>query len=146
MTSDHPSQQIGNSYHFLHLTPEELAHLPPDELLQACLEYRHLLQTLMGVLSTPNVSLTERVIACDLLYSQALHLAKDQPADASEQVVYDIKQVSDRLGLRPSAIRAAYEQLAKRGAIHIDARSLPGKRQQQLSLPLDAQHADKRRE
>jgi len=29
-------QQATHTNHFLHLTPEELAHLPPEELLQAC--------------------------------------------------------------------------------------------------------------
>ncbi len=132
------------SYHFLHLTEEELQHLPSDELLQACLKYRSLLLTIVGVLSTPERALTERVVACDLLYTQALHLAKAQGPDAAGPVVSDIKQVSERLGLRPGAIRAAYEQLAKRGAIHTDARSLPRKRQQQLSLPLDPDTAKQR--
>ena len=48
-TSDNPK----SSYHYLHLTPEELAHVPPAELLQACLESRSLLQIITGILLTP---------------------------------------------------------------------------------------------
>jgi hypothetical protein len=135
-----------SSYRYLHLTPEELAQLPPEEPLEACLEFRSFMQTVMGILSTPDASLTERVVASDLLYTQALRLAKEQTPAHSEQVVSDIKEVSDRLGLRPSAVRTAYEQLAKRGALRIDDRSLP-QQQHQLSLPLDSgTSADKRRQ
>jgi DNA-binding transcriptional regulator YhcF (GntR family) len=63
-------------------------------------------------------------------------MAKDQSIDHPEEVVADIKEVSDRLGLRPNAVRTAYEELAKRGAVRIDDRSLP-KPRHQLSLPLD---------
>jgi hypothetical protein len=124
------------SYHYLHFTPEEIAHVPPDELLQASLESRGLLQIIMGILSTPDASPTERVVACDLVYTQALRMSKDQSTDHPEEVVADIKEVSDRLGLRPNAVRTAYETLAKRGAVRIDDRILPRPRHQ-LSLPLD---------
>ena len=95
--------------------------------------------------STPDASPTERVVACDLVYTQAIRMANEQSTDRPEEAVADIKEVSDRLGLRPSAVRTAYEALAKRGAVRIDDRSLP-KPRHQLSLPLDAgTSADKRR-
>ena len=125
-----------SSYRYLHLTPEELAHLSPAELLQACLESRSLLQIIIGILSTPDASPTERIVACDLVYTQAMRMANEPTSDQSEEVVADIKAVSDRLGLRPSAVRTAYEALAERGAVRIDERILP-KPRHQLSLPLD---------
>jgi len=57
-------------HHYLHLTPEELAALPPDELLQACLEYRSLLLAMMGILYTPEIGFTMRTVALDLMYLQ----------------------------------------------------------------------------
>jgi len=125
-----------SSYRYLHLTPDELAHLSPAELLQACLESRSLLQIIMGILSTSDASPTERIVACDLVYAQAMRMANESSSDQSEEVVADIKAVSERLGLRPSAVRAAYEALAERGAVRIDERILP-KPRHQLSLPLD---------
>ena len=125
-----------SSYHYLHLTPEEFAHVPPAELLQACLESRGLLQIIVGILSAPNSSPTERIVACDLVYAQAMRMANEPTSDQSREVVADIKTVSDRLGLRPSAVRTAYEALAERGAVRIDERILP-KPRHQLSLPLD---------
>jgi len=98
----------------------------------------------MGILSTPDANPTERVVACDLVYTQALRMAKEQSTDHPQEVVADIKAVSERLGLRPNAVRTAYEALAKRGAVRIDDRSLP-KPRHQLSLPLDpGTGADKR--
>ena len=67
---------------------------------------------------------------------------QEQVPDEAQQVVYNIKQVSDRLGLRPHVIRKAYEQLEERGALHIDAKSFPTKRKQQLPLPLDTETTD----
>jgi hypothetical protein len=125
-----------SSYHYLHLTPEELAHVPPAELLQACLESRSLLQIIIGILSAPDASSTERIVACDLVYTQAMRMANEPISDQSEEVIADIKAVSDRLGLRPSAVRTAYEALAEREAVRIDQRILP-KPRHQLSLPLD---------
>lgn len=136
MAKDDTSYNARSSYRYLHCTPEELAHLSPAELLQACLESRSLLQIIMGILSTPDASPTERVVACDLVYTQAMRMANEPSSHHPEEVVADIKHVSDRLGLRPSAVRTAYEELAKRGAVRIDDRSLP-KLQHQLSLPLD---------
>lgn len=126
-----------NSYRYLHLTPDELAHLSPAELLQACMESRSLLQIIIGILSAPDANPTERVVACDLVYAQAMHMAKEPSPKQSEEVVADIKAVSDRLGLRPGAVRTAYEALAERGAVRIDEKILP-KPRHQLSLPLDS--------
>ena len=130
------SDNKNSSYRYLHLSPEELAHLSSAELLEACLESRSLIQIMMGILSTPDASPTERVVACDLVYNQAMHMVNEQSTDDPEEVVADIKAVSDRLGLRPSAVRTAYEALAERGAVRIDERILP-KPRHQLSLPLD---------
>jgi hypothetical protein len=125
-----------SSYRYLHLTPEELAHVPPDELLRACQESRSLLQIITGILFSPDASPTERIVACDLVSTQAMRMANEPTSNQSEEVVADIKAVSDRLGLRPSAVRTAYEALAERGAVCIDERILP-KPRHQLSLPLD---------
>jgi CRP-like cAMP-binding protein len=137
MQKHNDAQQANTSYHFLHLTPEELAHLPPEELMQACLEFRRLLLTLVGILATRESSLTVRAVAIDLLYSQAQQLAQGQLVDQAEPAVYDVKQVSARLGVRPAEVRKAYEELAERGGVHILDRWFPKKREQQLSLPLD---------
>ncbi len=131
-TSYNPQQ----TYRYLQLSPEELAQLSPAELQQACLESRSLLQIVMGILLSPDANPTERIVACDLIYTQAMRLANQPPSDESEDVVADVKTVSQRLGLRPSAVRAAYEALAERGAVRIDERVLPRSRHQ-LSLPLD---------
>jgi hypothetical protein len=127
---------IQSSYHYLHLMPDELAHIPPAQLLQACLESRSLLQIIMGILLSPDANPTERIVACDLIYTQAMRMANEPSSDQSEDLVADVKAVSERLGLRPSAVRAAYEALAERGAVRIDERVLP-KPRHQLSLPLD---------
>jgi hypothetical protein len=136
MAKHDTSDNTKSSYRYLHLTPDELANLSPAELLQACLESRSLLQIIVGILSTPDASPTERVVACDLVYTQAMHMANEPSSDQPEEVVADIKTISDRLGLRPSAVRTAYEALAERGAVRIDERILP-KPRHQLSLPLD---------
>jgi hypothetical protein len=54
-------------YRSLHLSPEELIQLPPDELLEACLQMRRLLDLIMGVLSTPDSTLIMRAVTLDLL-------------------------------------------------------------------------------
>lgn len=130
------SDNTQRSYRYLHHTPEELSHLPPAELLQACLESRSLLQIITGILLNPDASPTERIVACDLVYTQAMRMANEPTSGQSEEVVADIKTISDRLGLRPSAVRAAYEALAERGAVRIDE-WIPPKPRHQLSLPLE---------
>ena len=142
MAPDEAAHSTSSSYHFVHLAPEQIERLPPDELLQACLEYRNLLLAIMGVLYTPDADLTLRVVAIDLLYTQAQRISQEQVPDEAQHVVYNIRQVSDRLGLRPHVIRKAYEQLEERGALHIDAKSFPTKRKQQLPLPLDTETMD----
>jgi hypothetical protein len=136
MAKHDTSDNAQSSYHYLHLSPEELAHLPPDQLLQACLESRSLFQIVMGILLSPEANPTERIVACDLIYTQAIRMANEPTSDESEDVVADMKTVSERLGLRSSAVRAAYEALAERGAVRIDEKILPRQRHQ-LSLPLD---------
>lgn len=136
MSKQNTSDNAQRTYRYLHLAPEELAHVPPAELLQACLESRSLLQIITGILLSPDANPTERIVACDLVYAQAMRMAKVPTSDQPEEVVADVKAVSERLGLRPSAVRAAYEALAERGAVRIDERILP-KPRHQLSLPLD---------
>jgi hypothetical protein len=80
------------------------------------------------------------------VYSQAQRISRGQVPDEPALVVYDIKQVSSRLGLPPAEMRRAYEELQQMGGVHILNRQFPWKREQQLLLPLDAEHADKRRE
>jgi hypothetical protein len=143
MAPNEVAQSPSGPYHFVHLAPEEIEHLPPDELLQACLEFRNLLLAIMGILYTPDTDPTVRAVAIDLLYTQAQRISQEQVPDEAQHVVYNIKQVSDRLGLRPHVIRKAYEQLEERGALHIDAKSFPTKRKQQLPLPLDTETTDK---
>jgi hypothetical protein len=136
MAKHNTSDNAQRSYHYLHLTPDELAHLSPAQLLQASLESRRLLQIILGILLSPDASPTERIVACDLVYTQAMRMANEQTSDQSEDVVADVKTVSERLGLRPSAVRAAYEALAERGAVRIDEKILPRTRHQP-PLPLD---------
>jgi hypothetical protein len=131
------------AFHALHLTPEELARLSPDELLQACLEYHRLLQTIMGILATPDASLTMRVVAIDLLSAQTLQISQGKTPEEATQVV-SIKQVSERLGLHPHEVRTAYEQIEALGGLHIiDKRFLP-RRPQQKRLPFDPPPTDQR--
>jgi len=136
MAKDDTSYNARSSYHYLQFTPDEIVRLSSAELLQACLESRGLLQIIIGILLAPDASPTERIVACDLVYTQAMRMANESTSDQPKEVIADIKAVSDRLGLRPSAVRAAYEALAERGAVRIDERILP-KPRHQLSLPLD---------
>ena len=129
------------AFHSLHLTPEELAQLSPDERLQACLEYHRLLQTIMGILTTPDASLTMRVVAIDLLYAQALQIAQGKTSDEATQVVA-IKQVSERLCVRPQEVRTAYEQIEALGGLQILDKRFPPRRPKQEHLPLDTPPTD----
>jgi hypothetical protein len=129
------------AFHALHLTPEDLARLSPDELLQACLEYHQLLQTIMGILTTPDASLTMRMVAIDLLFTKALKISQGKMPDKATQVVA-IKKVSDRLGLRPQEVRTAYEQIEALGGLQIIDKRFPPRRPQQKHLPLDTPPTD----
>ena len=125
------------NYRYLHLSPEELTQLPPDELLQATLEMRRLLSIVMGVLYTPDSTLILRAVTIDLLYTEAERLSRRQGAGDDVPVTYNIKTVSERLGIRPTSVREAYEQLGALGGVHIVARQFPPGRERQISLPLD---------
>lgn len=126
-----------HTYRYLHLSSEELAQLPPDELLQACLEMRRLLSIIMGVLYTPDSTLIMRAVTIDLLYAEAERLSRQQGAGEDSPVTYNIKTVSERLGIRPASVRQAYEQLDALGGVHIVARHFPRRRERHISLPLD---------
>ena len=126
-----------STYRYLHLSSEELAQLPPDELLQACLELRQLLDIIMGVLYTPDSTLIMRTVTIDLLYAEAERLSRQQGAGEDAPITYNIKNVSERLGIRPASVRQVYEQLDAQGGVHILARQFPRRREQQISLPLD---------
>jgi hypothetical protein len=130
-------------YRYLHLSSEELAQLSQDELLQACLEMRQLLDIIMGVLYTPDSTLIMRAVIIDLLYAEAERLSRQQGAGEDWPVTYNMKTVSERLGIQPASVRQAYEQLDALGGVHILARQFPRRREQQRSLPLDHTGTDK---
>ena len=71
MTTDEAQEGITPSYEHIHLTPDELAQLSPDELLQACLDYRSLVQVIVGILTAAQETLTLRIVAAALVYQQA---------------------------------------------------------------------------
>jgi hypothetical protein len=136
MGHDERQPDADTSYRFLHSTAEELAQLLPEELLHAALEERTLLQIIMGILNASDKDPVLRLVAADLVYTQALRAAENQAAEAAP-ATYDIKRVSLRLGLSSTQVRAAYEQLNESGGIHILARRFLRKREQQLTLPLE---------
>ena len=146
MTQQREPDNADTSYRYLHLSPEELTELPPDELLKVCLEVHRLLDIIMGVLYTPDSTLIMRAVTIDMLYTEAERLAQQQGAGGSVPVTYNIKTVSERLGLRPASVRQAYEQLDALGGVHILARQFPRRREQQRSLPLDDTGTDKGRD
>jgi hypothetical protein len=137
MTQQREPDNADTTYRYLYLSPEELAQLPPDELLQACLETRRLLDIIMGVLYTPDSTLILRAVTIDLLYSEAERLSRQMGAGEDLPVMYNIKSVSERLGIRPASVRQAYEQLDALGGVHIVARQFPRRREKQISLSLD---------
>jgi hypothetical protein len=116
------------NYRFLHSTAEELAQLQPEELLQAVLEERTLLQVIIGILNASYKDPILRLVAADLVYTQARQTAENQAAEAAP-ATYDIKRVSLRLGLSPTQVRTAYEQLNEGGGVHILARQFPRRRE-----------------
>ena len=126
-----------NTYRYLNLSLEELARLPPDELLQACLEVRRLLDIIIDILYTPDSTLIMRAVTIDLLYSEAERLSRQQGAGEDSPITYNMKAVSERLGIRPASVRQAYEQLDALGGVHIVARQFPRRQEKQIALPLD---------
>ena len=143
MTQQEEPDSTPTTYRYLHLMLEELAQSPPDELLQACLEMRRLLDIIMGVLYTPDSTLIMRAVTIDLLYSEAERLSRQRGAGGDAPDTYNIKTVSERLGIRPASVRQAYEQLDALGGVHIVARQFPRRRERQISLPLDDAGAGK---
>src|SRR5260370_34476666 len=119
-------------YRCLHLSLEELAQLPPDERLQACLEMRRLLDLIMSVLYTLDSTLIMRAVTIDLLYSEAERLSQQQGAGGDAPITYNIKSVSERLGIRPASVRQAYEQLDALGGVHILGRRVPQGRGEEI--------------
>ena len=135
MNQQRESGSADTTYRYLHLSSEELAQLSPDELLQACLEMRRMLDIIMGVLYTADSTRIIRAVTIDLLYSEAERLSQQQGAGGDAPITYTIKSVSERLWIRPASVRQAYEQLDALGGVHIVARQFPsGRRQQQLPL------------
>ena len=119
MTADEAQEGISPSYGHIHLSPDELAQLSPAELLETCLEYRSLLQVIMGILTAAQETLTLRIVAADLVYQQAQQRGAGEGGSRAEPVVYAVKQVSERLGLQPKAVQLAYEHLSERGGVEI---------------------------
>ena len=130
MTQQREPDSADMTYRYLHLSLEELTQLPPDELLQACLEMRRLLDIIMGVLYTADSTLIMRAVTIDLLYAEAERLSRQQGAGGDAPITYNIKTVSERLGIRPASVRQAYEQLDALGGVHIVARQFPSGRRQ----------------
>src|ERR1051326_3548125 len=137
MNQQREPDNADTTYRYLHLSPEELAQLPPDELLQACLETRRLLDILMGVLYSPDSTLIMRAVTIDLLYTEAERLAQQEGAGGDASVTYNIKTVSERLGIRPASVRQAHAPLDALGGVNIAARQFPRRPERQISLPLD---------
>jgi hypothetical protein len=137
MTQQREPDNADTPHRYLHLSSEELAQLPPDELVQAYLELRQLLSIIMGVLYTPDSTLIMRAVTIDLLYAEAERLSRQQGAGEDSPYTYNVKTVSERLGIRPASVRQVYEQLDALGGVHILARQFPRRREQQISLPLD---------
>src|SRR6266567_5583954 len=104
MTQQREPDSADITYRYLHLSLEELTQLPPDELPQACLEMRRLLDIIMGVLYTPASTLIMRAVTIDLLYSEAERLSRQQGAGEDSAVTYNIKSVSERLGIQPASV------------------------------------------
>ncbi len=67
MNQQREPDKADTTYRYLQLSQEELAQLPPDELLQACLEMHRMLDIIMGVLYTPDSTLILRAVTIDLL-------------------------------------------------------------------------------
>src|SRR5260370_33357475 len=135
MTQQREPGSADTFYRYLHLSLEELAQLPADARLQDCLEMRRLLDIIMSVLYTPDSTLIMRAVTIDLLYAEAERLSQQQGAGGDAPITYNIKAVSERLGIRPASVRQVYEQLDALGGVHIVARQFPsGRRQQQLPL------------
>ena len=88
------------------------------------------MQVITRILATPGISLPVRIVAADLVQTQAQRISTGQLLDEAAPVVYDIKAVSERLGMRPVEVRRAYEQLAELGGVHILARQFPKRREQ----------------
>jgi hypothetical protein len=137
MNQQREAESADNTYRYFHLSLEDLAKLSPDELLQACLEMRRLLDIIMGILYTPDSTLIMRAVAIDLLYTEAERLAQQQGVGEDSLVTYNMKTVSERLGIRPASVRQSFEQLDALGGVHIVVRQFPRRREQQISLPLD---------
>jgi hypothetical protein len=119
MTPDEAQEGISPSYGHIHLSPDDLAQLSPAELLAVCLEYRSLLQMMVGILTAAQETLTLRIVAADLVYQQAQQQGTGEGGGQAEPVVFPVKQVSERLGLRPKAVQLAYEHLSERGGVEI---------------------------
>jgi len=107
---------------------------------------RRLLDIIMGVLYTPDSTLLMRAVTIDLLYSEAERLSRQRGAGGDSPVTYNIKTVSEQLGIRPVSVRQADEQLDALCGVHIVARQFPRRREQQISLPLDDTEAGKGRD
>ncbi len=126
MTRHNEPGSTDPSFRSLDLSSEELSRLPQDELLQACLELRRLLEIIRGILYTPDSTLIMRAVTLDLLFSEAERRSRQPGAGAEAPVTYDIKAVSQRLGIRPASVRQAYEQLDALGGVQILARQFRG--------------------
>jgi len=90
MTQQREPDHSETTSRFLHLSSEELAQLSLQDLLQACLELRRLLEIIRDVLYTPNATLILRAVTIDLLFSEAERLSRQHGAGADAPVTCDI--------------------------------------------------------
>ncbi len=78
------------SFRSLHLSSEELSRLRKEDLLQACLEGRRLLEISRGILYTPDSTLILLALALDLLFSEAEGLSRQHGAGAEALVMVQL--------------------------------------------------------
>ncbi len=95
MTQQREPDKAATPYRYLHLSAEELAQLPPDELFQAYLELRLLLDIIMGVLYTQDSTLIMRAVTIDLLYAEAERLSRQQGAGEDAPFTSTVKTVGE---------------------------------------------------
>lgn len=112
------------------LSSAELQHLSPEEVLAVCLWSQEMLATLRAQLYQVQMPLSTRAVAMYLVLSQVPQL--DLQGEVAP-TTFDVKAASERLGLTPAEVRAAYEQLAHLGAVTITGKTPPRRRAKQQS-------------
>src|SRR5260221_8812037 len=99
MNQQREPDNADTTYRYLHLSLVDLAQLPPDELLQACLAMRRLLDIIMSVLYTAESTLIMRAVTIHLLYAVAEPLSRQQGEGQESAVTQKITSVSGQPGI-----------------------------------------------